>query len=326
MTKAKILNDYIQFRRLKNHNEGVLKDIENHINWFMESSNKPLDEFTEKILVDYIEKIRDTYSTEMLNKIKSSFIKNFIKWYYVDWSARFRHLDVICRTEKAKSSYTSEQMLTEEDFEKLMKSENDFFWKAYFMTLFYGGCRPIEVCNLKWSDVEFDDDGAFITIFSNKNKESFLKYLPKETAFYLKQLKDISKTDYIFVDNNNQPINRKMPYYRMKSLSKKVLGRTIDLLTLRHSIATIIYNKDNMKDDDIAKQMGHSKSMKGKYVLNNKEKQKEIARKIYIPVGELPPEKRHKLEKEIEELKKQMQKQDQILSTLVKSLKGKFRR
>jgi len=304
--KGKVLQEYVQFRRLKNHHEGVLKDIENHIKWFIDSSKKPLKDFDEKILVDYLENIKNKYSTEMLNKIKSSFLKNFLKWHFQDWSLRFRHLDIICKTEQAKASYNSEQMISDDDFGKLMKAENDYFWKAYFMTLFYGACRPIEVCLLKWHDVEFDNDGAYITIYSSKNKREFIKYLPKDAAFFLKQLKEQSDSDFVFA-KNGIPISRKLPYYKMKKLSQKVLGKEIDLLTLRHSIATIIYNKDYMKDDDIARQMGHSKSMKGKYVCNNRDKLKEIARKIYISPGELPPEKKADLEKEISELKKENQ-------------------
>ena len=48
--------------------------------------------------------------------------------------------------------------------------------------------------------------------------------------------------------------------------------------------------------------------MKGKYVHNDKTKLKEIARSIYISPEDLPPEKKHELQLEIDELKIQTKK------------------
>lgn len=213
------------------------------------------------------------------------------------------------RGERAAPSYTADDMLSEKDFEKLMKAEDSSFWKAYFMTMFYGGCRPNEVIKLKRNDVEFADDGAYITIYSGKNKREFIKFIPSDSAFYLKKIYD-KGFDYIFTNERTQkPISVKGAYWKIRQLSEKALGHKIDLYTLRHSIATIIYNKDDIKDDDIARQMGHTKSQKGTYVHNDKKKLRERARKIYVSPEELPPEKKHELEKEVEKLKEEIKKQ-----------------
>lgn len=305
MTKAQILKKYIKFRRLSNKSRGI-KDIEFHINKFITSTKKPLANFDEVVLVDYLDKISKKYTISTLNTLKSSYIKNFIKWHFEDWSLRFRHLDKICKTEKPGETYTSEEMLSEDDFEKMMKDEDSTFWKAYFMTLFYGGCRPGEVCKLKWKDIEFVVDGAYVTIYSKKNKKSFIKFVPSDVAFRLKKLKKYTTSDYVFENERTKKIaSVKTAYKRLRDLSEKVLGKRVNLYLLRHSIATIIYNKDDIKDDDLAKQMGHSKSMKETYQHNNREKLKEIARKIYIsPEDDLPLEKKHELEIKIEQLEK----------------------
>jgi integrase len=302
-TKKSILKEYIDFRSLKNKGRG-LKDIEFHINKFITSSKKSLKNFEEKNLLDYIVKITPNYKTSMLNTIKSSYIKNFTKWYFADWSSRFRNLDKICKTEMVGETYKPEDMISEKEFEKLVKGEETNFWKAYFMTLFYGGCRPVEVCNLKWKEVKFEEDGAYITIYSKKNKRSFIKFVPENVSFYLKKLQD-NGSEYVFYNpKKKKPIGVKGAYWKLGILSKEVLGKKINLYLLRHSIATIIYNKDYIKDDDIARQMGHSKSMKGKYVHNNIDRLKETARKIYINPEELPPEKKHELEMKVEKLTK----------------------
>lgn len=313
-SKEKILDEYIQFRRLRHPSPGV-KDIENHIKKFMEFSNKPLKDYDEKILLDYLTKIRPMYKTNMLNSIKSSYLKNFIKWYFADYSSRFRHLDQLCKTEKAEDAYTPEDVISEEEFKKMIKEEPSHFWKAYFMTLFYGGCRPIEVSSLKWEKVEFEKEGgAYITIYSKKNKRQFIKYVPEDVAYYLKELQS-NKSEWVFyLPREGQAVSVKGAYWKIKEMSNKSLGKKIDLYTLRHSVATIIYNKTKIKDDDLAKQMGHTKSMKGKYLHNNKEKIKEIAKSIYMEPEDLPPEKKHELEEEIK-------RQDEIIDILYKNQK-----
>lgn len=302
--KKNILKDYIKYKKLSVKSDKI-KDMEFYMKKFLESSSKDIRDFTEKELLNFLEKENSNYKTSSFNNIKA-YCKNFIKWHFEDWSLRFRNLDRLCRSQKPPRTYTPEQMIKEDKFEKLIKAEESFFWKAYFLTLFYGGCRPIEVCNLKWEDVEFEESGAYITIYSNKNKTKFVKFLPEKPSWYLKQLKANNSKWVFFNKTTKKPISRKGAYWKVRQLSRKVFGKEIDLLTLRHSIATILYNKDNLKDDNIAKQMGHQKSMKGVYVENDLDKIKEIARGIYFEPENLAPERKHKLELEMEEQKKKI--------------------
>jgi len=321
-SKAEVLEEYISFRGMRNHESiSGINDIRFKVKQFLESSKKDLGDFDEHDLIAHVKTLQPKLTTVSLN-ITKAFFKNFLKWYFIDWSSRFRNLDVICRSEKAQSSYSAGDMITEEDFKKLMEKEDSLFWKAYFMTLFYGACRPIEVCLLKWDAVEFEkgDNGAYITIYSKKNKKSFIKYVPQDVAFYLKKLKNNGSEFVFYHAENKKPIDRKMPYWRIKALTKKALGKVIDLYTLRHSIATIIYNKD-MNDDDIAKQMGHSKSMKHTYVHNHKDRLKELVRKIYIKTDDLPPEKKAEYEERIRELEASQNNMQEALFNVMKKLK-----
>ncbi len=307
MTKAQTLKDYIKFRALRNHSQNGLDDIKFQMGNFINHSKKHLKDFDEKMLMDYVTKINSKYKTNTANTIKSSFLKNFIKWYFEDWSSRFRHLDKICATEKPKPTYNSEDMLSEEEVQRLIKEEDSSFWKAYFLTLFYGACRPVEVVNLKWEQVEFEDDGAFITIFSKKNNRSFIKFVPSDVAFYLGKLKD-NGSEYIFINpRTKKPIGVKGAYWKLRQMSEKTLGKKVNLYVLRHSIATILYNREDLKDDDTADQLAHSKSMKATYTHLDKTKLKEKAKKIYFKPEDLPPEKRLKLEEEIGDLKAQIE-------------------
>lgn len=299
--KEKVFERYIQQRRLRIHTRAI-KDIQYYLTQFLNFSKKPIKDYDEKILLDFLEKISKKYKTQTLNKIKISILKNFIKYYFDDWSLRFRHLDEICKTEKFGQTYDSDDVITEEDLKKMIKSEESHFWKAYFLILFYGGSRPSEVCKLEWSQVEFDIEGTYISISVDKNKKTFLKYLPDDASFYLKELKKDSKSNFVFYNPlTKSHISEKGAYFHVRKLSQKVLSKKISLYILRHSIATLLYNKENLKDDDVAKQMGHSKSMKSVYVHNDKTKLKEIAKRIYFTPEDMPEEKKHELEIKIKE-------------------------
>lgn len=308
MKKNKVLEDYIKYKKTRVNSINKINDIEFQIKNFIYFKRKELKDLNESDLVEYITKISNKYAPWTLIILKS-YIKNFIKWYYVDWSARFRNLDNICRSNKPPSSFTANDMLTFEDVEKIIKTENSPFWKAYFLSLFYGGNRATEVCLLKWKDIEFEEDGgAYFTIFSRKNNKEFTKYIPPKQAFYLKQLQN-NNSEFVFSKSNGTPIGRKGALWRFKKVSKKALGKDLKLQTLRHSIATTLYSNEKLKDDDVANQMGHSKSMKNVYVHKNKQKLKEIAKNIYIETENLPPEKKLEFEKRIEFLEKELQEQ-----------------
>lgn len=304
-TKKQIIDDYVEYRSLSSHEPNKRKDIKRNAEEFINYNKSPLTNYGEKILIEYLKSI-DKYSINTQNDKKAD-IKNLIKWYFADWSSRFRNLERICKTQQSESPYKSEDMISESDFEKLISIETSIFWKAYFSMLFYGCCRPSELFLLKWNELDMSDKdgGIFFNIFSKKNKRTFLKYLPANASYFVKQLQN-NNSEYVFINpSDNKLLNRQKAYYEINKISKKALGKEIDLYTLRHSIATINYNKENVKDDIIAMQMGHSKSMKGTYTHNDKNKLKANAKNIYM--GEMPPERKHELENEIEMLKKKLE-------------------
>ena len=243
-----------------------------------------------------------------MNGIKAN-LKNFVKWYFIDWSSRFRNLETLCRQQKSPSRYQPEQMLSKEDMKQLTDGEKSIYWKAYFLTLYYSGSRPCEICSLKWENVDFENDGAFIKIYSDKNKEYFNKFVMEDVAFYLKQLQN-NNSEWVFPSpsKKDMPISVKGVYIRLKKLSQKVFGKHINPYLLRHSIATLLYNDDKIPDkNDVAKQMGHNKNMEGEYSHLSKDKLRERARKIWIKQPQLTPkdiERLNKLEEVVEEIKK----------------------
>lgn len=305
MSKQQTLKEYSDYKRTSVKSIEKLKDIERYISNFINSSKKELNKFDEKDLINFLNSISDRYSISSLNSIKA-YIKNFIKWKFEDYSKRFRNLDKLCRTEGAEQTYQPEEMLSKKDVEKLVQAEHDLKWKTFWLVYFYSGCRPSEVCNLKWTDITFEKEGAFIKIFSKKNKKTFDKFVPENVSFYLKKLK-ANNSEWVFPSvkdyRKNLPMKSKAVYFRLIDLSQKVLGKKVNPYILRHSVATLLYNDDKIDDDDVARQLGHTKNMKKTYNNLSEKKIKERARKIWIRPDDLPSEKKHELELKVESLK-----------------------
>ncbi len=307
--KTKILEDYISYKRTTVNYEPKIKLIIYFVKPFIELSNKPLGKYEEKELINYLHLMDKKYSIGSMNQIKPT-IKEFIKWHYIDHPARFRNLDKLCRTQKKEKTYSPEQMLSKEDIEKLVQGENETRWKAYWLLLFYGGFRPGEVCKLKWEDIVFDKEGAFINVYVKKNGNSFVKYIPEDVCFYIRKIQN-NNSEYLFptkrtnkhgVPVGDSPMTVSGVWQRLTRISKEVLGKHVNPYILRHSIATILYNQEGVKEEDAAQQMGHSIDMKKTYNNLSREKIKERMKKIYINPEDLPEEKKPEVLKRLEEV------------------------
>lgn len=303
--KAQDLENYIAFKMLSVKSSAKIEDTERYVRRFLDYCKKDLEDITELDLTNFLNSLK--MGTYTLNSIKV-YLKNFIKWKFPeDYIKRFRNLDKICKQEKPEAYDTKKILKKNQVVEDVIKAEPSIFWKAYYCIIYYGGCRPIEVRSLKFADFEEDKDGgAFFDIMSKKNKRAFVKYLPQEAYFYLKELKRRAKSDYVFPSPSdpNKPINEKACSQRLRKLHRdKVMSIKVTPYQLRHSISTLRYGDESLKDDDVANSLGHSKSMKKVYGNFDREKLKEMVKKIVIGTENLPPEQKAKYDKEISELR-----------------------
>jgi len=319
--KDKIIKDYMTFRAIECKNKDALTNYERYIRAFLEEANNNLTNLTETYLTNYVNKISNRFSQKSLNNIKPLF-KNFIKWRFPDYSIKFRNLDKICKTKRAKSSYSPSQMLKEKEVKKIVETENDLFWKVFWLVFFYGGFRGIDTVRLKWKNFTFEKDGTIIIkAYIGKNQKTFYKSLPKEVTPIVKKWKGVNPSEYVFPSTKGDyPIHPKTPNTRLTRISKKALGRAINPYLLRHSLATIKYNEDGQEDDITANQLGHSKSMKETYLHLDESKLIKRAKRVWTDKNEMPRAKKHKLEIEVEELKKAVKEQAKFMERLAKKI------
>lgn len=253
MNKLHVLEKHIEFKKTSVRNNAKLKDIKHYLELFVNSTTKPLSKFNEDDVIYFLNSLTNKYSIRTINDIKT-FLKVFIKWYYVDWSSKFRNLERLCKMQRPSKAYQPEQMLNLEEIKKLVESENDLMWKVYWMVFFYGGFRPSECARLKWDEIYFEKEGVIIKLHTTKTNKDFYKSLPKDAEHLLHEWRNYNHSEFVFPSpvNKNDCIRARSICGRLKRLSKKVLGKEVVPYALRHSVATILYSDDKRKDDDVA--------------------------------------------------------------------------
>lgn len=302
ISKKKLIKDYITFRAIECKNHDAISNYERYIKSFLKKVKDDLSNLDETYLTEHVNKISKDFSQTTLNSIKP-LLKNFIKWHFPDYSLKFRNLDKICKTKKAKSSYTAGQMLKESDIKKIAEAENDLFWKTFWLVFFYGGFRGIDVIRLKWEMFDFQKDGTIIIkAFIGKNQKTFYKSLPKELTPIIKKWKSVNLSEWVFPSpNGDKPIHPKTPNKRLERVSKRALGYSINPYTIRHSLGTLKYNEEGQDKTIIADQMGHGESMEKTYLHLDEEKLIKRAKRVWTTKDEMPKKEKDRLEKKINE-------------------------
>jgi len=270
MNKEHILEKHLEFKKTSVNNISVIQNIKRYVGKFLKSSRKSLDKFTEEELNKFLNSLSNKFAISTINDIKI-YTKVFIKWYFDDYSSRFRNLDRICKQQQPKRAYEPEQMLSINEVEELVKGEDDLMWKVYWLVFFYGGFRPSECARLKWEEIYFEKEGTIIKLHTTKTNKDFYKSIPRNVEHLLKEWRKYNSSELVFPSpvSKVNPIRARSICIRLKKLSQRVLGKKVVPYALRHSVATILYKDDKRKDDDTAKQLGHSKSMKATYMNLN---------------------------------------------------------
>jgi integrase len=244
-----------------------------------------------------------------------TYIKQFLLWYYKDFSM-VESFKAEGKKGLNPQKVTENNLLTEEDVEKMVRFAQGYKDKAYLLLAFQTGARPQELLNLKWKDVKFENESADITLFSGKTEQArtfpivgnVMKSLWDWKEHY--QYTDVSSKDYVFVSRwRDKPMTTAGLNKMLRTMAKSSgIGKDVWSYLLRHTRATRLY--EELPQQIVEKLMGH-KNMAGVYAhISSKKAREEMLNKIY-KVKELSPEERLKYES----LKKQFDVMQQKLKT-----------
>jgi len=317
-SEKEIIDNYREYRAgsitTKNALDNAMRFVIQWKNIFQKDYNKiTLEDVRSFLALLNNSKMAEIYKSS--NKVE---LKKFLKWLFKDWSMRFNNLeDIKCKNIRNEEKINSSTIISKEDIEKLVQTETNLNWKTFWITLYESGFRPIELRTLQWKNISFDVSGDLseINIFATKTKKARVVYV-KESTFFLKRLREEeekqgNKPIYVFHNptNLNKFIEKSTVSERLKKLSKKALGREVHPYILRHSRATELYKlaKQNKISKDVAIMfMGHSDDMSEVYTHLDKEQVKEMLTSQVYKLEDLPEEKKHNLEIQMELLTKSL--------------------
>ncbi|MDP2938763.1 MAG: tyrosine-type recombinase/integrase [Candidatus Omnitrophota bacterium] len=325
--EKELLSDYLEYRKARGiTTEEKVKDIRRywlHVRYILQ---KEFAGMNLKDLRGLLVIINNSHlSDDSKNSLKTD-LKNLLKYSFQDWSSRFANLEDIKLISKPrrKRGLDHKNIFKKQDIEMLMKHETEMFWKAFLITQYEAGLRTKEVRFLRWEDIVFNADGDLseLNIYSTKTKEARVVYV-KEATFYLQKLKEQQENTNqkgVYIFHSKHDLNQPIPKYNVamwfRDLTKKALGRVGWCYILRHSRATELYtlsDEGKISEKTANRFMGHSKDMGDVYRKISPDKIKEMLKSQIYKLEDLPEEKKHELEKEINEIKKEsVAQQDEI--------------
>lgn len=210
-------------------------------NLFIENKVTDVNSANLNNLIDLISK--KTYSPNT-KKRKLSVIKQFVKWFNTNHQQKLIILEDI----KIKSGQKLPETLSILEIDKMINYfKLDSFLSSRNRTIidfmYSTGCRVSELCNVKISDLDFDDDYVQLTgkgakqrivPIGSKLKENLVLYLDTRN---LKDPKNLSPL--LFLSKSNNRLDRTAIFRLIKSTALNT-GVKINVHphTLRHSAAT----------------------------------------------------------------------------------------
>jgi integrase/recombinase XerD len=229
-------------------------------------------------------------------------IKKFGKWLEEKNNTSFSNLKAI-KMKKYSSKLTHNDLITELEFDKLMKSTSNLMHKTLICFLWESAGRPEEILKTKWNDLDFSK--GVVKLHSSKTGQ--IRIIPLDITFsHLKRLKEEGnhkENDLIFKSQkqNNQLSNSSFNFI-IKSLSKKAeINKEISGYTFRHTRLSYLIRKLSPKIYEMF--AGHSLSMGMRTYahLSPDELREEMKEKVF-EIKELNPDEK----KEFEEMKKDL--------------------
>jgi integrase len=207
--------------------------------------------------------------------------------------------------------------------------------KTFFITLYQTGMRPGELRTIKWGNIRFEEGNlTSINCFMTKNKKHKTVYVD-EATFFLKKLQESAKSEYVFPSREKKRIGDKLQDCPITDSTATLwiqkLGQHINKkiypYLLRHTRSQELYSladEGKLSETMVAKFLGHSLSMRNTYAKISQKGLKDASMKVIYRNEELPPERKHRLELDVENLTFQNKKLHEIIEMLVEE-QGKQR-
>ena len=248
--RAVIIRKYQQYLRLEkalspNTLDAYMTDLQKLLH-FLEGENIEIPDVTPDDLQRFAAGLHDIGIHPRSQARILSGIKSFFHFMVI---ADYQEADPSELQEGPKIGFKLPEVLTVEEIDRIistvdMEKKEGQRNRAILETLYSCGLRVSELCNLKISDLYFEE--GFIKVEGKGGKQRLVPISPraiKEIKYWFadRNLGKIKKgyEDYVFLARWGNNISRIMVFHMIKELAKKAgITKNISPHTFRHSFAT----------------------------------------------------------------------------------------
>ena len=248
--RATIIRKYQQYLRLEkalspNTLDAYMTDLQKLLH-FLEGENIEIPDVTPNDLQRFAAGLHDIGIHPRSQARILSGIKSFFHFLVI---ADYREADPSELLEGPKIGFRLPEVLTVEEIDRIistvdMEKKEGQRNRAILETLYSCGLRVSELCNLKISDLYFEE--GFIKVEGKGGKQRLVPISPraiKEIKYWFadRNLGKIKKgyEDYVFLARWGNNISRIMVFHMIKELAEKAgITKNISPHTFRHSFAT----------------------------------------------------------------------------------------
>ena len=203
----------------------------------------------------YIAQLRKrNLKTSSVNR-KISTLKNYLKFLHTEKiidQIDFQEFESLSSVKKIPKAISKSQM--EQIFEDLKKSKqtNAGLYILILKLIYLSGLRISEALNLKWSDINHQDNSIYVYGKGSKERKVFI------INDYLIQLKNLEKNNqYIFTINKKKISTRSVNKFLQNCYDNSLIKNKLSSHIFRHSFATTML-ENNADIRHIQKLLGHS--------------------------------------------------------------------
>ena len=203
----------------------------------------------------YIARLRKrNLKTSSVNR-KISTLKNYLKFLHTEKiidQIDFQEFESLSSVKKIPKAISKSQM--EQIFEDLKKSKqtNAGLYILILKLIYLSGLRISEALNLKWSDINHQDNSIYVYGKGSKERKVFI------INDYLVQLKNLEKNNqYVFTINKKKISTRSVNKFLQNCYDNSLIKNKLSSHIFRHSFATTML-ENNADIRHIQKLLGHS--------------------------------------------------------------------
>ena len=203
----------------------------------------------------YIAQLRKrNLKTSSVNR-KISTLKNYLKFLHTEKiidQIDFQEFESLSSVKKIPKAISKSQM--EQIFEDLKKSKqtNAGLYILILKLIYLSGLRISEALNLKWSDINHQDNSIYVYGKGLKERKVFI------INDYLAQLKNLEKNNqYVFTINKKKISTRSVNKFLQNCYDNSLIKNKLSSHIFRHSFATTML-ENNADIRHIQKLLGHS--------------------------------------------------------------------